>query len=116
MVLQFSLSGASKPVYASQGKGMGSRITMERFFGGSPAAIVFKLAVASIIIGVILSFLGFNPANLYDAIVRLGHWISSLGFDALETVFRYLVLGAIVVVPLWLLSRVFSMFGSGRQR
>ena len=88
---------------------------MERFFGGSPAAVIAKLAIASIMIGVVLSFFGFNPANLSDAIVRLGDWISSLGLDAVKTVLRYLILGAIIVVPLWLLSRVFSAFGSNRK-
>jgi len=85
---------------------------MERFFGGSPAAVIVKLSIASIMIGVVLSFFGFNPANLSDAIIRLGDWISSLGLDTVKSVFRYLILGAIIVVPLWLLSRVFSGFGS----
>ncbi len=91
-------------------------MNIERFFGGSPAAVVLKLAIASVMIGVVLSFFGFNPANLYDAIRRLGDWISSLGFDAVKTVMRYLVLGAIVVIPLWLLSRVFSIFSSDRRQ
>ncbi len=89
---------------------------MERFFGGSPAAIILQLVIASIIIGVVLSFFGFNPANLYDAVMRLSDWISSLGLDAVKKVLRYLVLGAIIVVPLWLLTRVFSYFGSRRQK
>ena len=38
---------------------------MERFFGGTPAAVILQLAIASIIIGVVLSFFGFDPANLY---------------------------------------------------
>ncbi|MBI4725012.1 MAG: integrase [Rhodomicrobium sp.] len=91
-------------------------MNMERFFGGTPAAVILKLAIASVIIGVVLSFFGFNPANLYDAIMRLGDWISSLGLDAVKTVLRYLVLGAIIVVPLWLLSRVFSLFSERRQK
>ncbi len=89
---------------------------MERFFGGSPAAVILKLAIASTIIGVVLSFFGFNPATLYDAIMTLWDWISSLGLDAVKRVLRYLALGAIVVVPLWLLSRVFSIFGSGHRQ
>ncbi len=89
---------------------------MERFLGGSPAAVILKLVIASIIIGVVLSFFGFNPANLSGAIVRLGNWISSLGLDTVRTVFSYLLLGAIIVVPLWLLSRVFSLFGSERRQ
>jgi hypothetical protein len=89
---------------------------MERLFGGSPAAVVVKLSIASIMIGVVLSFFGFNPTNLYDAIIRLGDWISSLGLDAVKTVFRYLILGAIIVVPLWVLSRFFSLFGPERHQ
>ncbi len=91
-------------------------MNMERFFGGSPAAIIVKLAVASIIIGVVLSFFGFNPESLYDAIARLWDWISSLGLDTVKRVLRYLFLGAIIVVPLWLLSRFFSLFGSERRQ
>ena len=57
---------------------------MERFFGGSPLLVILKLVTASLIIGVVLSFFGFNPNNLYHAIIRLGDWISSLGFDAVK--------------------------------
>jgi hypothetical protein len=85
----------------------------ERFFGGSPGAVILKLAIASIMIGLVLSVFGFNPNSLYDAIISLGEWVRSLGLDAVNTVLRYLVLGAIIVVPLWLLSRFFSLFGSG---
>ncbi len=90
-------------------------MSTERFFGGSPAATILKLAIASVMIGVVLSLFGLNPDNLYQAIIRLGDWISSLGFGAVRTLGRYLVLGAIIVVPIWLLSRVFSLFGSGHN-
>jgi Family of unknown function (DUF6460) len=91
-------------------------MSAERYFGGSPGAVILKLAIASIMIGVVLSVFGFNPNNLYDAIIRLGDWIRSLGLDALNTVLRYLVLGAIIVVPLWFLSRIFSLFRAGRGK
>jgi hypothetical protein len=84
----------------------------ERFFGGSPGAVILKLAIASIMVGLVLSVFGFNPNSLYDAILKLVEWIRSLGLDAVNTVLRYLILGAIIVVPLWFLSRVFSLFGS----
>src|SRR3974377_1523598 len=91
-------------------------IQKNRFLGGSPPAVILKLAIASIIIGLVLSVFGFNPNNLYDAILRLGEWVRSMGLDAVNTVLRYLVLGAIIVVPLWFLSRIFSLFGSGRGK
>ncbi|MGO8954886.1 MAG: DUF6460 domain-containing protein [Rhodomicrobium sp.] len=90
-------------------------MTKERFFGGSPAAVLLQLVIASVIIGVVLSFFGFNPNNLYDAVLRLSDWISSLGLDAVKRVLRYLLLGAIIVVPLWLLSRIFSLFSAARR-
>ena len=89
---------------------------MERFFGGSPAAVILQLAIPSVIIGVVLSAFGYDPANLYDAMLRLWDWLSSLGFDAVKKAFRYLVLGAIIVVPLWLLSRILSYFGPSRRQ
>jgi hypothetical protein len=88
---------------------------MERFFGGSPALVILKLLIASLIIGVVLSFFGFDPNNLYHAIIRLGDWISSLGLDAVQTFARYIILGALIVIPLWLIVRFFSLFGSERS-
>jgi hypothetical protein len=89
---------------------------MERFFGGSPLAVVLQLVIASIIIGVVLSFFGFNPADLYDAVLRLSDWISSLGLDAVKKALRYLLLGAIVVVPLWLIVRILSYLSPRRSK
>ncbi len=34
---------------------------MERFFGGSPAVVILKLLIASLIIGVVLSFFELDP-------------------------------------------------------
>ena len=89
---------------------------MERFFGGSPILVILKLVTASMIIGVVLSFFGFDPNNLYHAVVRLGEWISSLGFDAVSKTGRFIILGALIVIPLWLLVRFFSFLGSDRRR
>lgn len=85
---------------------------MERFFGGNPILVILKLVTASLIIGVVLSFFGFNPNNLYHAIIRLGDWISSFGLDAINTTARYIILGALIVIPFWLLVRFVSFLGS----
>jgi hypothetical protein len=85
---------------------------MERFFGGSPALIIVKLVIASLIIGVVLSFFELDPNNLYHAVVRLGEWLSSLGLDFVRTAGKYVILGALVVIPIWLLVRFFAFLGS----
>lgn len=88
---------------------------MEKFLGGSPLGVLLKLVVASLIIGVILSFFGLNPQNLYGSFVRLADWVSSLSFDVVNSLFRYVALGALIVVPLWLLARALSVLGSRDQ-
>ena len=35
-----------------------------RFLGGSPLAVVFRLVLLSILVGVVLAAIGFDPWNL----------------------------------------------------
>lgn len=77
-----------------------------RLFGGPPVQVIFRLALLSIVVGVILEALGFDPFNIIQSIERLVRQIWDLGFDAVRFLWRYLVLGAAVVVPLWLLVRL----------
>ena len=37
---------------------------MERFFGGNPALVMLRLAILSLIVGVLLAALGFSPFEL----------------------------------------------------
>ena len=77
-----------------------------RFFGGPPLSVLFRLALLSILVGVILEALGFDPWNIIDSIRRLAQHIWDMGFDAVRYLWRYLVLGAVIVVPIWLVMRV----------
>jgi hypothetical protein len=85
---------------------------MERFFGGSPAVVILKLLTASLIIGVVLSFFELNPDNLYHAVIRLGEWFSSLGLGFVKSAGSYVILGALIVIPVWLLVRFLAFLGS----
>jgi hypothetical protein len=77
-----------------------------RFFGGPPLSVIFRLALLSIIIGVILEVLGLDPLHLMESLRTLVLRIWDMGFDAVRWMWRYLVLGAAVVVPVWLLLRL----------
>ena len=81
--------------------------------GGSPLAVVFRLVLLSILVGVVLAAIGFDPWNILRSIELLFHRIWDLGFDAVNWLWRYFLLGAVIVIPIWLLSR---MFGSPRGR
>ena len=76
------------------------------FLGGSPMAVLVRLLVLSLIVGVILSALGITPQNFFFQINVLLQGIYDLGFGAFQSIVEYLVLGAMVVVPIWLIARL----------
>jgi hypothetical protein len=87
---------------------------MHRFLGGSPLAVAFRLILLSILVGVVLAAVGFDPWNIVYNIRKLIQRIWDLGFDAINGLWRYFLLGAVIVVPVWLLSRLFG--GAPRAR
>jgi Family of unknown function (DUF6460) len=84
-----------------------------RFLGGSPLAVAFRLILLSILVGVVLAAIGFDPWNIVNSIRLLIERIWNLGFDAINGLWRYFLLGAVIVIPIWLLSR---LFGAPRGR
>jgi hypothetical protein len=85
---------------------MGSNL--QRFLGGSPTAVLVKLVFLSLLVGALMSFLGVTPAGLISRVWRMIQAVLDLGFDSLREVGRWIIYGAIIVVPLWLLSRLAS--------
>ena len=84
---------------------------MERFFGGNPALVLLRLAILSLIVGVVLAALGFSPFEILDSIRRLAARIYDMGFAAVEKAFRYFLLGAVIVFPVWLVMRLLKVAG-----
>ena len=80
--------------------------TVTRIFGGSPLAVLGRLVLVSILVGVVLSALGLDPFDIVRSIQRLIRSIWDMGFDAIRWLWRYLLLGAVVVIPIWLLMRL----------
>ena len=82
-----------------------------RFFGGHPVAVLVRLALLSIIAGIILSALDVTPVDLFDRLNLLARRIYDVGFDAFEWLLKYFLLGAVVVFPIWLVVRLVRAFG-----
>jgi hypothetical protein len=76
------------------------------FLGGSVFGVLIRLVVLSIVVGVVLSALGITPENFFYQINILLRRIYDLGFGAIESVLGYLILGAMVVVPVWFIARL----------
>jgi hypothetical protein len=77
-----------------------------RFFGGSPLGVILRLALLSILVGVILEVLGLDPWNILESLRVLYQRIWDMGFEAVRWLGRYLLLGAAIVVPVWLITRL----------
>jgi Family of unknown function (DUF6460) len=79
---------------------------VNRFFGGPPHWVFVRLILLSILVGVILSVMGLDPFNIVRSIERLFRGIWEMGWDAVMWVWRYFLLGAVLVIPIWLIVRL----------
>ncbi|MBS4081985.1 MAG: hypothetical protein KGZ73_00410 [Rhizobiales bacterium] len=79
---------------------------LRRFLGGSPLAVIIKLALLSILVGFVLTVIGLDPRNILWSIEALVRTVLDLGFEAFDWLWRYLLLGAVIVLPIWLLMRL----------
>ncbi len=81
---------------------------LNRFIGGSPASVLAKLIFLSLLVGAFMAFLGVTPLRLIEG---LFDWITSildLSLDTVKEIGLWVLYGAVIVVPLWLLSRLFG--------
>jgi hypothetical protein len=77
-----------------------------RFLGGPPLAVAGRLVLLSILVGVILAALGLDPRDILRSLDELIMRVWNMGFDAVRWVWRYFVLGAVLVIPIWFVMRV----------
>lgn len=81
---------------------------MNRFLGDTPGRTAIKLLVISVVVGFVMSALGLYPMDIVQWLrhVFVDLWRS--GFAALGRVGDYLLLGAAVVIPLFIVIRILS--------
>lgn len=99
-----SMDGGAAP---AKGRGMAGN-ELSRLLGGPPGAVIAKLIFMSILVGAFLSLFGLTPPDLIRGVKALIDRILDLGFGAVREILRYLVYGAVIVVPIWLLLRLFG--------
>ena len=85
-----------------------------RFFGGSPLMVIFRLVLLSILVGVVLRVLGLDPLNILRSVEDLIRYVWNMGFDAVVWLWRYFLLGAVIVIPIWLIVRLCARRRGGR--
>jgi hypothetical protein len=79
-----------------------------RLLGGSPLGVFLRLVFLSFLVGAALAWLDIRPQELLWWAEGLARRVWSLGFEGLREGVGYVAVGAMIVVPLWLVSRLFG--------
>lgn len=85
-----------------------------RFLGDTPLRVFVRLLALSFIVGLVLSALNVHPFEVYEWTERLILRIYDMGFAFFGNALEYLFLGALIVVPIFILMRLLK-FGGGRR-
>ena len=81
---------------------------INRFLGDTPTRTVVKLVVVSLVVGVVMALFGIFPADIIEGFRTFFFGLWYRGFEALGEVGRYLMLGATVVIPVFIILRLFT--------
>jgi uncharacterized protein DUF6460 len=79
---------------------------VNRFFGGPPLSVAIRIILLSVLVGVILSAIGLDPRDIWRSVERLVRSVWDMGWDAFVWLWRYFLLGAVIVIPIWLVVRL----------
>ena len=81
---------------------------VNRVLGDSPGRTIVKLIVVSLVVGFVMAVFGLDP---WDIVYGIRDFVQDLwyqGFHALGRVGDYLILGATIVIPVYIILRLFS--------
>ena len=82
---------------------------VHRFLGGSPLSVALRLVLLSIVVGVILSWLSWRPEDIIHWVVHFFDWLWVSVFGSLDRALDYFLLGAAIVVPVFIVSRLLAV-------
>ena len=78
------------------------------FLGDTPGRTLVKLIVVSLIVGFIMTVFGIYPIDILEGIRHFFLELWYRGFAALGRVGDYLILGATIVIPVFVVLRLLS--------
>lgn len=89
-----------------------------RVIGPQPRRTAIKLIVASVIVGAFLAFWGVSPrefwSGVFDFFRGVLGWLGDSVGEIVGNLLTYLLFGAAIVVPVWIVMRILNGPGAGR--
>lgn len=90
-----------------------------QFAPGGARRTAIQLVIASVIVGAFLAFWGVSPAefwgSVFDVLQGVLGWLGDSVGEIVVNLATYLMFGAAIVLPIWLISRVLG-YGGRRPR
>lgn len=87
---------------------------LSRVIGGSPLGVLVRLALLCVIVGLVLDQLHLDAFELFRWAVDAVEDVIRNSADVLKQIGRYFLIGALVVIPVWIVLRVLRV-GAGRR-
>jgi len=75
------------------------------------SSLIWKLVIASLCVGLLLSFFNIDPVELINDVPETLGRILEVILDIVNWAGKYILLGAIIVIPIWLIFNIRSIFG-----
>jgi formate-dependent nitrite reductase membrane component NrfD len=83
-----------------------------RLIGSQPRRTAIQLAIASILVGAFLAFWGVSPREFWSGAFNffkgLVGWLGDSVGEVVTNLLTYLLFGAAIVIPVWLVMRVIN--------
>lgn len=89
------------------------RSPLVAILGDTPGRVFVRLVLMSLLVGFLMAMFGVSPQDVFRSVERFFAGIFDNGFGVLRDAWGYVLTGAMVVIPVWILMRLFS---AGRRR
>lgn len=74
------------------------------------SSLIWKLIIASLCVGLLLSFFNIDPVELINDVPETLGRILAVILDVVNWAGKYILLGAIIVIPIWLIFNLRRVF------
>lgn|SRR5690554_6799098 len=81
--------------------------------GDTPGRVAVRLILMSLLVGFLMAMFGISPHDVFRSVERFLSGIFENGFGVLRDAWGYVLTGAMVVIPIWIVMRLMS---AGRRR
>ncbi|KEG17083.1 hypothetical protein H704_00935 [Bartonella bacilliformis Peru38] len=82
--------------------------SLHSFLGDTPGRVTFKLLIFSVLVGIVMSLFGWTPVKFIEGIIKYLQALWNAGFITFINLVHLAATGAVIVVPVFLISRILS--------